>query len=139
MILDTNVLSEAMRLRAPVLAWLDRQPSGQIHLCSTVLAELMVGIERLPMGYRRAELAAAADLVIRNRCAADVLPFDDRAAIAYSRIASRAAASGRPIGFGDGQIAAIASVNGMVVVTRDVDPFRAAGIAVVNPYEEALD
>jgi predicted nucleic acid-binding protein len=36
----------------------------------------------------------------------------------------------------DGQIAAIAKVYGFAVATRDVAPFRAAGVAVINPWED---
>jgi len=35
----------------------------------------------------------------------------------------------------DGQIAAIAKVNGFAVATRDTSPFEAAGIPVINPWE----
>ena len=34
------------------------------------------------------------------------------------------------------QIAAIAKVHGFAVATRDVRPFRAAGVPVVNPWED---
>ena len=37
--------------------------------------------------------------------------------------------------FADGQIAAIAKVHGFAVATRDVEPFVAAGVPVVNPWE----
>lgn len=35
----------------------------------------------------------------------------------------------------DGYIAAIAAAKGFTVTTREIDPFRAAGIAVINPRE----
>lgn len=35
----------------------------------------------------------------------------------------------------DGYIAAIAAARGFVVATRDVAPFRAAGLAVVDPWQ----
>jgi predicted nucleic acid-binding protein len=35
----------------------------------------------------------------------------------------------------DGQIAAIASVHGFTVATRDTAAFVAAGVPVVNPWE----
>jgi predicted nucleic acid-binding protein len=36
----------------------------------------------------------------------------------------------------DAQIAAIAMVHGYAVATRDVEPFIAAGVAVINPWED---
>jgi len=35
----------------------------------------------------------------------------------------------------DGQIAAIAAVQGFTLATRDTAPFIAAGVPVVNPWE----
>jgi toxin FitB len=34
----------------------------------------------------------------------------------------------------DGYIAAIAAANGFAVTTRDISPFEAAGVTVVNPW-----
>ncbi|MGN6390089.1 MAG: VapC toxin family PIN domain ribonuclease, partial [Burkholderiaceae bacterium] len=44
-------------------------------------------------------------------------------------------AAGLAIATADGYIAASAAANGFAVATRDVSPFRAAGLAVVNPWE----
>jgi toxin FitB len=35
----------------------------------------------------------------------------------------------------DGQIAAVAAVHGFAVATRDTQPFEAAGVEVLNPWE----
>jgi len=50
-------------------------------------------------------------------------------------IVSRARLRGRTIEMADGQIAAIAAVHGFAVATRDMGPFEAAGVAVINPWE----
>jgi predicted nucleic acid-binding protein len=51
-----------------------------------------------------------------------------------SRVSSARAAS-EAISMADDQIAAIAAVHGFMVATRDVAPFVAAGVPVVNPWE----
>lgn len=54
-ILDTNVLSEALR-PAPadaVLRWLDEQDPRTLFLTAVSLAELLVGAAYLPAGRRR--------------------------------------------------------------------------------------
>jgi len=48
---------------------------------------------------------------------------------------SQARASGRAIGKEDGYIAAIAAVHGLAIATRDVGPFKAAGLKTINPWE----
>jgi hypothetical protein len=39
------------------------------------------------------------------------------------------------ISVADGQLAAIASVFGFIVATRDTTPFLAAGVPVINPWD----
>ena len=53
----------------------------------------------------------------------------------YAQRVSRARAAGQTISTSDGQIAAIAAVHGFTVATRDIAPFVAAGVPVVNPWE----
>ena len=36
----------------------------------------------------------------------------------------------------DGQIAAIAMAHGLIVATRDTAPFEAAGLTVINPWND---
>jgi predicted nucleic acid-binding protein len=68
-----------------------------------------------------------------------VLPFDEAAAMVFATLISRARAAGRAIGTADGQIAATASANGMIVATRDVRAFEAAGVKVINPWEKGRE
>ncbi|EHD6004944.1 type II toxin-antitoxin system VapC family toxin, partial [Salmonella enterica] len=48
-------------------------------------------------------------------------------------VTARAAGKGFPTP--DGYIAAIANARGFTVATRDVAPFQAAGLNVINPWE----
>ena len=45
-----------------------------------------------------------------------------------------ARATGKAIGAADGYIAATALAHGLAVATRDVSPFEAAGLRVINPW-----
>jgi len=136
-ILDTNVVSEPMRTdgNPAVRAWLDRQVAETLYLTATGLSELLVGVEILPKGRRKAGLDAALSELLGVLFGPRILPFDRTAAIAYAPLVGRARASGRAISVADGQIAAIAAVHGMTVATRDTAPFIAAGVPVVNPWE----
>lgn len=51
-----------------------------------------------------------------------------------AELMARARAAGRPIGATDGHIAATAAASGLAVATRDVGPFQAAGLTVINPW-----
>jgi len=62
-ILDTNVVSEAMRPEPnrSVQAWLNHQAAETLYLSSVTVAELLFGVAALPMGKRKALLAQALD------------------------------------------------------------------------------
>lgn len=135
-LLDTNVVSEPLR-RAPeprVVDWLDAQSAETLYLPTISLAEVLLGIEGLPAGRRRAALAEAVGEQIARLFDNRIVSFDISAAQAYANVVHRARARGFAISVPDGQIAAIAADRGMVVATRDEAPFRAAGVGVVNPW-----
>jgi predicted nucleic acid-binding protein len=136
-ILDTNVVSEPMKPDgAPgVQYWLDEQIAETLYLTSISLSELLLGVELLPGGKRKVGLAAALGELLSTLFGARILPFDQPAAAMYASRVSSARAAGKAISMADGQTAAIAAVHGFTVATRDVAPFIAAGVPVVNPWE----
>ena len=137
-ILDTNVLSEPMKPNSnPVVqAWLDRQTAETLFLTATSLSELLVGIEILPDGKRKEGLAIALKALMAELFESRILSFNQQAALAYAPLISRARNSGCLISVADGQIAAIATVHGFTIATRDVAPFVAAGVPVINPWKQ---
>lgn len=139
-ILDTNVLSEPMKPNSnPVVqAWLDRQIAETLFLTATSLSELLVGIEILPDGKRKEGLGIALKELMAELFGSRILSFNQQAALAYAPLISRARSSGCLITVADGQIAAIAIVHGFTIATRDVAPFVAAGVPVINPWEQKL-
>lgn len=137
-ILDTNVVSEPLRPRADpaVQAWLDAQAAETLYLTATNVAELLVGVEMLADGRRKRGLGSALESLIDGLFGSRVLPFDHGAARVYAKIVDRARRGGHSISVADGQIAAIAALHGFAVATRDVAPFAAAGLPVINPWTD---
>ncbi|MBJ7313296.1 type II toxin-antitoxin system VapC family toxin [Rugamonas sp. CCM 8940] len=134
-VLDTNVVSEAMRPEPhpAVRAWLNGQAAETLYLSSVTLAELLFGIAALPAGKRKDLLAHALDGLMglfKDR----VLPFDTDAARRYAELAVTARTSGRGFPMPDGYIAAIAASRGFIVASRDAAPFAAAGVSVIDPW-----
>jgi predicted nucleic acid-binding protein len=136
-ILDTNVVSEAMRPNcAPaVRSWLERQPVELLHLTVTSLAELLLGIELLPAGRRKESLRSDLERLLNLYFESRILAYDEGAAMLYARAIASARTQGLAISIADGQIAAIALVHGYAVATRDTGPFKAAGVQSINPWE----
>ena len=119
-----------------VQTWLDQQAAETLYLTTTSLSELLLGIEILPNGRRKQGLADALNKLLTRLFGARILAFDTRAATAYAPLISGARADGHAISVADGQIAAIATVQGFMVATRDSSPFAAAGVPVINPWTE---
>ena len=135
-ILDTNVVSELM-MSSPnpgVLEWLETRQPAELFISAISEAELRFGAEVLPSGRRRESLLADIDRMLTTNFPGRVLPFDQDAARAYASIAADRRRIGRPIGYADCQIAAIAVSVGAPVATRDVDGFRDCGIEVIDPW-----
>jgi hypothetical protein len=135
-VLDTNVVSEALKPgRDPaVIAWLDQQSVETLFLSATSLAELLIGIAIMPDGKRKSTISAALDSLISRLFDTRILPFDEGAAMAYSELVSAARAQGKAVSMPDGQIGAVASVHNFTVATRDVAPFQALGLPVIDPW-----
>ncbi len=134
-VLDTNVISEAMKSQpdSAVHAWLDAQAAETLFLSSVTVAEMLFGLGVLPAGRRKDALAQTLDgllALFRDR----ILPFDIDAARQYAHLAVTARTSGKGLPTPDGYIAAIATAHGFAMASRDVAPFQAAGIRVINPW-----
>ena len=65
-----------------------------------------------------------------------VLPFDLACTQAYAALMAKARGASLSVATADGYIAAIAAANGFAVATRDVSPFEAAGVTVINPWAQ---
>jgi toxin FitB len=137
-VVDTNIIFEPFRPRPDerVLKWLDKQGDSTLFLTATVVSEAFYGIERLPEGQRKAGLRTDLESLIAAYFRGAVLPFDEDAARLYATLVASAARQGQVIHVGDGQIAAVALAKGFSVATRDVVPFTAAGVKVINPWNE---
>jgi len=136
-ILDTNVLTEPLRRKPSpsVVEWLDAQAIETLYLTTISLAEVRYGIAALPTGKRKSTLARRFEGEVLPRFRDRVLAFDEPAASAYGRLRAKARADGRAIGDFDALVAAIADWRKFAVATRDVSPFEAAGVTVINPFE----
>ena len=100
-------------------------------IAAPVWHELTYGCQRLPRGKRRTALEAYLRDVVRGSF--PNLPYDEAAATWHGAERARLEALGRPAPFVDGQIAAIAHVHGLVLVTtNDHDFLRFDGLRVEN-------
>jgi tRNA(fMet)-specific endonuclease VapC len=121
-LLDTNAIAEAIR-PVPDVAFMKRLRANETRLAiaSVTLHEALFGVERLPDGKRKGILRAYMRDVVAKM---PVLPYDAAAAEWHARERARLEAKGRKMPYADGQIAAIAVVQGVTLVTANVRDFR---------------
>ena len=122
-LLDTNVLSEPVRPvpHVRVLSKL-RDHAGEIATGAPVWHELVFGCKRLPTSRKRE--AIETYLLHTVRAGVPILAYDEAAADWHAAERARLVALGKTPPFLDGQIAAIAKVHDLILVTSNRDHFE---------------
>jgi len=121
-LLDTNVVSEPLRPSpAPATLRRLRRHEGEAAIASIAWHELQFGCCRLPRSRRRAAIERYLEEVVL--ASFPILEYGRTAAEWHARERARLEAAGKP-SFIDGQIAAIASVHDLVLVTGNKTHFR---------------
>ncbi|WP_341531573.1 type II toxin-antitoxin system VapC family toxin (plasmid) [Nostoc sp. UHCC 0302] len=132
-LLDTNACIVYLnRPMSSVRQRLESLSPADIAVCSIVKAELFYGAMRSNNPTRTLGLQEA---FLNNFIS---LPFDDRAARTFGIIRAELAALGTPIGPYDLQIAAIALVNNLTLVTHNVEEFRRVNGLAIEDWEQEL-
>lgn len=135
-LIDKNIISQARKkakANPGVTAFFERVASSgeAIYLSAVTVGELRRGIELI---RRRGDAGQAALLedwltIVLDEYADNVLPFDPIAAQVWGHL--RVPDPGHAL---DKQIAAIALVHDLTVVTRNTADFAGTGARVVNPF-----
>lgn len=133
-LVDTNVISEARkgsRANSGVSDFFRTINSDDCYLCVQTIGEIRQGVENI---RRRGDLLQTKRLEtwfghVVSDYADRILSFDTECAQVWGRLMSLQAS--HPI---DKQIAAIALIHDMTLVTRNVDDFRATGVMLLNPF-----
>lgn len=135
-LLDTNVVSELTQPQPnPGVLQALAQHEADCAICAPTLEELVFGCHRLPAGARRDWLRRWVQGLPARL---PVLPFDEAAAIWLGAERARLAALGRPASRTDGETAAVAVSQGLILVTRNQRDFQAfAGLTTVNWHAPA--
>ena len=135
-LLDTNVVSERTK-EDPAPAVMDFLNShDDLWLSAIVVEELELGVQILPQGRRRERLRQWLNMLLddyEERVSPIGRPEAERAAV----LQAQARRSGGELKLSDALIAGTASVNDMVIVTRNVRDFTGLGIEIVNPWESS--
>jgi predicted nucleic acid-binding protein len=138
-LLDTNVVSELRKAKSGkadrhVAAWAASVPAGSLYLSAITVLELEMGVLQIERRDR------AQGGLMRTWMDEHVLPaFAGRVLAVDAAVALRCARLHVPnrLAERDALIAATALVHGMTVVTRNVVDFKAAKVALIDPWDGA--
>jgi tRNA(fMet)-specific endonuclease VapC len=122
-LLDTNVVSDPVsKSPNPRLLKNLRLLGDECAIAAPVWHELKFGCSRLPKGKRRTAIENYLTDVVR--VSFPILPYDQAAATRHALERARLEELGLPSPFVDGQIAAIALVSQLILVSRNGKDFE---------------
>lgn len=133
-LVDTNVISEARkgaRANLGVQKFFREVDAADLYLSAQTIGEIRRGLENI---RHRGDLPQAKKLekwltLVVSDYSDRILAFDEECAQVWGRLMSPHPE--HPI---DKQIAAIALIYDLTVITRNVDDFRGAGVRLNNPF-----
>jgi predicted nucleic acid-binding protein len=135
-ILDTDVLSEAMRSDSVALAWLDRQPWTSVWTTTITIFEIHYGLMIMPAGRRQAAKLVEFERMLEEDLERRILPFDTVAAEQAAVLMSDRRRAGRPVESRDTMIAGIALAQRATLATRNTRHFGDLTVPVVDPWQQ---
>jgi tRNA(fMet)-specific endonuclease VapC len=121
-LLDTGVVSSPIsKVPSPEIVKRLEAHGHECAIAAPVWHELVYGCERMPEGRRRDAVQKYIQDVVRTSF--PILSYDELAADWHGRERARLDDLGKPAPYTDAQIAAIAAVNDLTLITLNVKDF----------------
>lgn len=136
-LLDTNCVSEAVRLRPEprVIGWLETVEEGLLYLSVLTLGEIRKGVASLAQSKRRTLLESWLETELLSRFSTRILSIDAAIADRWGSLAATAKSKGRALSTIDGLLAATAIHHNLTVVSRNDSDFAGLQVPVFNPWK----
>lgn len=139
-LLDTNVVSELRKPKpdSKVVNFIAAQPGETLFITDVTLAEIAYGIEQLSDAARRTDLRLWLERNLRPLFAGRILAITEDVIVRWKTMAVAGQKRGHTFGQPDLFIAAIAALQDLIVVSRDVGEFIQAGVPVFDPWSSVI-
>ncbi|VEP12891.1 conserved hypothetical protein [Hyella patelloides LEGE 07179] len=134
-LLDTNILSEAIRPKPnPNVLQKLQIHQQELGTATLVVHELLFGCYRLTVSKKRSTLQAYIENVILPNV--PLFDYDLKSAQWHASLRAKLVSMGKTPAFVDGQIAAIAYTNQLILVTNNVSDFQDfQGLQIENWFQ----
>jgi predicted nucleic acid-binding protein len=133
-LLDTNVVSQPSKANpdANALAWLDATDDVELAISAVTVHELWYGVARArAANHPKAEVMAAAVDAILDAYTGRILPIETQAAKVWAELLAK-----QNKHVNDKCLVAVARVNNLTLVTRNVSDTTGLGVDVLNPFKK---
>ena len=139
-LLDTNVVSELRKAKpdAKVINFIAAQPGETLFVSDVTLAEITYGIEQLGDAARRTDLRLWLERNLRPLFAGRVLAVTEDVIVRWKTMVVEGRKRGHTFGQPDLFNAAIAALQDLVAVSRDVSEFVEARVPVFDPWTSVI-
>ena len=135
-LLDTCVISELVKTSPNpiVLDWLNNTPSERLFLSVITIGEIRKGLTKLPDSKRKDKLTEWLNTLLEDY-QDRIYSIDLAVAENWGIMQGNAEKSGMPMTSMDSLIAAIAYTHNLVLVTRNINDFKATNLPINNPWK----
>jgi len=134
-LLDTNVISEIQKSRCnqKVKDFIDGLAGEDLYICSITIGEICYGIEKLPAGKKKHELAVWLYGKLPEWFNGRVISLDTETMTEWGKIRAN---TDRTMPAADSMIASAAITHHLTLVTRNTRDFDGVeGLMLINPWE----
>ena len=135
-LLDTNVISELQKSNCDqrVKDFIEKIAPEDIFICALSIGEICYGVERLPAGKKKHDLAIWLYTALYEWFGERIISLDTDTMEEWGRIRAHA---GRTMPIADMLIASAAITHHLSLVTRNTKDFDGIeGINIINPWQD---
>ena len=136
-LIDTCCISEVTRPNPDpnVLSWFSGHDESEMYLSVITIGEITKGTEKLPDSGKKSQLHHWVNHDLKERFNYRIIDLTMPEIVKWGRVLANCEKAGTPMPAVDALIVATALVHDLIVVTRNVDDMRPAGVRVKNPWE----
>jgi predicted nucleic acid-binding protein len=136
-LLDTNCVSEAVRLRPEprVISWLETAEESLLFLSVLTVGEIRKGVASLAPSKRRTLLETWLEIELPSRFSSRILSIDAAIADRWGSLTAIAKSEGLALSIIDGLLAATAIHHNLTVVSRNDSDFVGLQVPIFNPWK----